>query len=246
MAQLHKKIFIKGEIKLLTGTHIGGTNSAMGIGGPDSTVVRNPIDNKPYIPGSSLKGKMRAMIEIADGTIGKSKMKDVKNVSCQDISKPSAKLFGNAPTNSDVDKNGIKFKQRPSKLIVRDGKILSDDSDFVNTDLPYTESKTEVVIDRITAKATPRQIERVPAGAIFNLDLVLNVFDEDNQNEQLNTLFRALKLVQEDYIGGSGSRGYGQVEFKIDSVIEKEMNKYTDEKYLGKNITDDWKSKIEA
>jgi CRISPR/Cas system CSM-associated protein Csm3 (group 7 of RAMP superfamily) len=52
--------------------------------------------------------------------------------------------------------------------------------------------------------------------------------------------------VQEDYIGGSGSRGYGQVEFKIDSVIEKEMNKYTDEKYLGKNITDDWKSKIEA
>ncbi len=237
MAQLHKKIFIKGEIKLLTGTHIGGTNSAMGIGGPDSTVVRNPIDNRPYIPGSSLKGKMRAMIDIADGTIEKVNMGQVKNSASQDPNSNSAKLFGTA-RNDD--------KQRPSKLIVRDGKILSDDSDFVNTDLPYTESKTEVVIDRITAKATPRQIERVPAGAIFNLDLVLNVFDEDNQNEQLNTLFRALKLVQEDYIGGSGSRGYGQVEFKIDSVIEKEMNKYTDEKYLGENITDDWKSKIEA
>ena len=85
MTQLKKKIFIKGEIELLTGTHIGGTNSAMGIGGPDSTVVRNPIDNKPYIPGSSLKGKMRAMVEIADGTIESVNMGQVKMLEALNI-----------------------------------------------------------------------------------------------------------------------------------------------------------------
>ena len=240
MAQLQKKTFIKGEIKLLTGTHIGGTNSAMDIGGIDSTVVRNPIDNKPYIPGSSLKGKMRAMIEIADGTISINEDKygnKSYGISDEHDSK-SSKLFGYNPKDSKDD------KQRPSKLIVRDGEMLSDDSEFVNTDLPYTESKTEVVIDRITAKANPRQIERVPAGARFKLDMILNVFDEDTQDNQLETLFRALKLVQDDYIGGSGSRGYGQIKFQINSVIEKEMDNYFDEGYEGNDITDTWKNKL--
>lgn len=235
MIQLIKKIHIKGEIELLTGTHIGGTNSAMGIGGPDSTVVRNPIDNKPYIPGSSLKGKMRAMIEIADGTIESVNMGAVKNSASQDSSTKSAKLFGTAK-NDD--------KQRPSKLIVRDAKLISKDEEFSNTDLPYTESKTEVVIDRITAKATPRQIERVPAGAKFDLNFVLNVFNEDDVTCQLNTVFRALKLVEDDYIGGSGSRGYGQVKFHINSVVEKEMKNYFEDDYSGIDITDNWKVKL--
>jgi len=236
MAQLEKKIFIKGEIELLTGTHIGGTNSAMGIGGPDATVVRNPLNNEPYIPGSSLKGKMRAMIEIADGTIEKVNMGQVKNSASQDSNAKSAKLFGTAK-NDD--------KQRPSKLIVRDGKLLSSEDEFINTDLPFTESKTEVVIDRITAKATPRQIERVPAGARFELNMVLNIFDEDDQQEQLETLFRALNLVQDDYIGGSGSRGYGQVRFNVLNVLEKEMKKYLDDKYTGNDITKEWKDKLD-
>jgi len=235
MTQLTKKIFIKGEIELLTGLHIGGTNSAMGIGGPDSTVVRNPIDNKPYIPGSSLKGKMRAMVEIADGTVESVNMGQVKNGASQDSSTKSAKLFGTAKKDD---------KQRPSKLIVRDARMLSTDEEFANTDLPYTESKTEVVIDRITAKATPRQIERVPAGAKFELNLVLNVFDEDDSDEQLTTVFRAMNLVEDDYIGGSGSRGYGQVKFDISSVIEKEMDNYFDEGYKGNDLTEDWKSKL--
>ncbi|MCF8229527.1 MAG: type III-A CRISPR-associated RAMP protein Csm3 [Bacteroidales bacterium] len=236
MEQLVKKIFIEGEIKLLTGTHIGGTNSAMGIGGPDSTVVRNPIDNKPYIPGSSLKGKMRALIEISDGTIGSSGMKDIKNVASDDPDSNSGKLFGTA-TND--------LKQRPSKLIVRDAEILSDDKDFVNTDLPYTESKTEVVIDRITAKANPRQIERVPAGARFKLNMVLNVFNSDQKEEQLNTLFRGFKLLENDYLGGNGSRGYGQVKFQIDKVTEKEISKLIDKDDQGLDLTDEWKSKLD-
>ncbi len=229
MTQLNSKIFIRGEIILLTGLHIGGTNSAMGIGGPDSTVVRNPIDDKPYIPGSSLKGKMRALVEWSDGTIGNGHMRDIRNVSSDDPSTNSAKLFGTARTDQ---------KQRPSKIIVRDCKLLTPIDEFGNTDLPYTESKTEVVIDRITAKANPRQIERVPAGARFELNLVINVFDEDDENNLLTTAFRALTYLKDDYLGGSGSRGYGQVDFENLNVSKRNMNDYDNPI----SLTDKWNS----
>lgn len=215
MDQLIKKIIIRGEIITLTGLHIGGTNSAMGIGGPDSMVIRNPIDNKPYIPGSSLKGKMRAMLEIAEGNIELVDMGQIKNGASQDMTKSSGKLFGSARIDN---------KQRPSRVIVRDAKMTSDE--VMNTDLPFTESKTEVVIDRITSKAMPRQIERVPAGSTFELNIVLNIFKEDNETEQINNLERAFKLIQDDYIGGNGSRGYGQIEIKVEEVLERDMEYY--------------------
>ena len=218
---LTKKIIITGKIRTLTGLHIGGTNSAMGIGGPDSMVVRNPIDNKPYIPGSSLKGKLRSMLDIEDGSIEDVNMGQVKNGTSQDPKFAATRLFGSARRDD---------KQRPSRVLVRDSKFLSDDNEFKNTDLPYTESKTEVVIDRITAKAMPRQIERVPAGAEFELNMVLNVFDEDNEDDQVNNLLRAMKLLQDDYLGGSGSRGYGQIEIVVEKAMERSINYYKGEK----------------
>jgi CRISPR-associated protein Csm3 len=192
----------------------------MGIGGPDSMVVRNPIDNKPYIPGSSLKGKLRAMLDIEDGSIESVNMGQVKNGTSQDPKNASPRLFGSARRDE---------KQRPSRVIIRDAMLTSSDDDFKNTDLPYTESKTEVVIDRITAKAMPRQIERVPAGAEFELNMVLNVFTEDNENDQMKNLMRAIKLLQDDYLGGSGSRGYGQIEVVIENVAERTINYYLGE-----------------
>ncbi len=237
--KLNKKIVITGKIITLTGLHIGGTNSAMGIGGPDSMVVRNPLDNKPYIPGSSLKGKLRAMLDIADGTIS-SNRGAVPNPTSQNPDDASVQLFGNAPARKDLDKKGNQFKQLPSKVIFRDGKLLGTEEElekkFKNTDLPYTESKTEVVIDRITAKAVPRQIERVPAGAEFELNIVLNIFDDDDEASQLTNLQRAMKLLQDDYIGGSGSRGYGQIEFK-DVVAEiKDMEFYKSDAKEGQKL----------
>lgn len=221
METLVKKIKFEGKIVAISGLHIGGTNSAMAIGGPDSTVIRNPVNNKPYIPGSSLKGKMRALIEISDGTIEEVNMRDVKYSASQDPSHLSAKLFGTA-------KDKKPDSQRPSKLIVRDGELLSPDDMFSNTDLPYSESKTEVVIDRITAKAMPRQLERVPAGAEFKLDMVLNIFKDDNEEELINAVLRGLKLVQDDYLGGSGSRGSGQVEFRDIKISERKVDFYTE------------------
>lgn len=99
---------------------------------------------------------------------------------------------------------------------------------FTNTDLPYSESKTEVVIDRITSKAMPRQLERVPAGAEFKLDMILNIFEGDNEKELVNGVLRGLKLVQDDYLGGSGSRGSGQVIFKNLKITERPVSFYTE------------------
>lgn len=201
MTTLKKKILITGEIILKTGLHVGGTNSSLNIGGPDKFVVRNPLTNKPYIPGSSIKGKMRSLLELMEGTIHPDNN------------------GGFGPTKNSTDKAGNLFgtvgdQQQPSRLIVRDAVLLSNLDDFKNTDLPYTESKTEVSIDRITAKANPRTFERVPAGAKFKLEMVLNIFDNDNEMRLNDSLKQSLKLLQDDYLGGHGSRGYGQIEIQ--------------------------------
>jgi len=203
--KLVKKVLYTGTITLKTGLHIGGTNAALNIGGPDKFVVRNPINNIPYIPGSSLKGKMRSLVEIARGCVTFDNKGNAKP--SEDPNSVSGRLFGVA---TGADNN------RPSRLIVRDAELDIDACDFSNTDLPYTESKTEVAIDRVTAKANPRTFERVPAGAKFKLNMVLNIFEGEDEAELKNTLNQAIELLQDDYLGGHGSRGYGQV--KIDLV----------------------------
>lgn len=195
--KLKKKIIYTGTIVLKTGLHIGGTNTALNIGGPDKFVVRNPITQLPYIPGSSLKGKMRSLIELAYGETNNGSV-------TKDPNTKAGKLFGVA---SEID-NG-----HPSRIIVRDGE-LKNPEELSNTDLLYTESKTEVNINRITAKANPRTFERVPTGARFNLEMVLNVFDGDDEEELKSTIKKAIELLEDDYLGGNGSRGYGQVVFE--------------------------------
>lgn len=213
--KLLKKIVVRGKIHALTGIAIGGTNSAMAIGGVDKGVIRNPVNGQPYIPGSTLKGKMRSLLELQHGTIGATEMGIVKNGPSENYDHRSTKLFGNAVKNQND-------KQRPSRVIVRDAYLDKNQADsdfFKNTDLLYTEVKTEVVIDRITSRAMPRQLERVPAGTRFDFEMVLNIFEEDNEKNLIEDMFSALRLVQSDYIGGAGSRGSGQIQFEIESVL---------------------------
>lgn len=205
MAKLTKKIIYTGTITLKTGLHIGGTNAALNIGGPDKFVVRNPINNVPYIPGSSLKGKMRSLVEIYNGETD-------KGGPTKDANSKAGALFG---ISADVD-NG-----HASRLIVRDAEMDIYSCDFSKTDLPYTESKTEVAINRITSKATPRTFERVPAGAKFKLNMVLNIFECENETDLKATLEQAINLLQDDYLGGHGSRGYGQVEIEYKEEEKK-------------------------
>jgi len=243
--RLIKKIIIKGEILTITGLHIGAANSSMSIGGMDNPVIRNPITDEPYIPGSSLKGKMRAMLEILNGEIGKGNK--TQNTASNNPRHISARLHGYTGYKNDNDKNSEFNNQQPSRLIVRDCFLLNKE-ELGKTDLLYTESKMETTIDRITAEANPRPIERVPAGAKFGFELVLNIFESDVEekiNEQLiKSVFKSLQLVQDDYIGGSGSRGSGQVRFQINEIFDKDINFYSNATIDLLNKISDYKSHI--
>jgi CRISPR-associated protein Csm3 len=221
--KLIKKIFINGTIEAITGLSIGGSSVGLAIGGADKVVVRNPLNNQPYIPGSSLKGKMRSLLEKIDEKLTEKKDKNDKvegygPCECGDCL--ICKVFG-VPAE----------KGKPlGRLIVRDTELTKESEQLLNesknTDMPYTEVKTEVVIDRITSSATPRNFERVPAGAKFNLRLICNIFEGDDEKEIIEKVLQGLKLVQDDYLGGSGTRGYGEVKFRIEKITFKDKDAY--------------------
>ncbi len=196
MKQLIKKIDIHTTLYLISGLHIGGGGDNVEIGGIDNPVIRKSTgDRQPYIPGSSLKGKMRCLLEQIYGSPNVGGNKKING------------LFGFSGTNT------------PSRLIVRDAflteesvSLLQENSD--NLDAPYTEGKWENVINRIKGTAeNPRQTERIPAGVSFNVEFILNIWDDDNEQELLGLLEEGIKALENDYLGGSGSRGYGQVKF---------------------------------
>lgn len=215
--KLQKKILLSGEIELLTGMLVGGTDTGLTIGGIDKVVIRHPLTNQPYIPGSSFKGKMRSLYEISTGEFHYDERGPIKNGPARDGL--PAWLFGNATGNDE---------QRPSRLIVRDAFLINADDLLEKTEIPYVEVKTEVVIDRITSKALPRTFERVPAGARFGLQMVLNIFENDKASvdELLQALASSLRLLQDDYLGGSGSRGYGQVKITLNNIILRTSEHY--------------------
>jgi CRISPR-associated protein Csm3 len=208
--KLVKKIKYTATIELLSGLHIGGTNTAMAIGGVDNFIIRNPVDQKPYIPGSSLKGKMRSLLELAYGEHNNGKVSEKSDSHC-------GSLFGVSASSKDANAHA-------SRLLVRDAMWVDTDVNFDKTDLYLAESKTEVNIDRITSKANPRTQERVPRGAQFRFEAVLNIFDGDNEAQYDADVRKAIALLEDDYLGGHGSRGYGRIKF----VDLKKESKHTD------------------
>ena len=201
MEKLIKKIKFQTSITLVTGLHIGGSSENVEIGGIDNPVIKLATkDNEPYIPGSSLKGKMRCLLEQAAGSSKVGGNKEVNN------------LFG------ITENKELNTTNQPSKLIVRDA-MLSEESKTIllgsnNLDMPYTENKWENVIDRTKGVAEhPRQSERVPAGAVFNAEFVLNVWDDDDEKKLIELFEKGIRLLENDYLGGCGSSGYGQIKF---------------------------------
>lgn len=212
MKTLVKKIKYTAKIELLSNLHIGGTNTSMSIGGVDNFVVRNPIDQKPYIPGSSLKGKMRSLLELATGTYSQN---DKKFGPSTNSNNDSGSLFGTSAGND----------AQPSRLIVRDAQMTDGQEEKMGkTDLYLTESKTEVSIDRITAQANPRTNEVVPKGVRFDFEAVLNIFSGDDEANLRKNFEKSKKLLEDDYIGGNGSRGYGHIVF-VDWKEEEKLIK---------------------
>ncbi len=225
--KLQGKLIISGLVRAKTGLHIGGASTGLEIGGIDNIVVRNPVDDHPYIPGSSLKGKMRSLMERRLGLgLNRPIGPHVRIHECADAAQYAecdvCKVFGVA---------GEKEFATPTRLFVRDVALSDDDVKRLaelDTELPYTEVKWEAAIDRITSAAVPRQFERVPAGVAFGpMQLVFNFYEGDDLR-LLRRVFEAMELVQDDYLGGMGSRGYGEIAFEELSLTLKTGDYYED------------------
>jgi len=234
--KLEKKVKINGKIRLMTGMHIGGTDIGLAIGGADKIVVRNTIDKVPYIPGSSLKGKMRSLIEKIEGKVNFS-IKDgkYKGEICTDVAEPLVQLFGIASDNP--------HKNAPTRLMVRDAKMNNESvktlENLDQTDMYLTEIKSENYIDRLTSAANPRSFERVPAGVDFDFEMIVDIYNVDKENDMqkklLDIVKQGMKLVELDYIGGHGSRGYGQIKFHDIKIQVKTAENYKDGKDWDEN-----------
>ena len=242
--QLQGKILLQGTIFTRTGLHIGGNSGELDIGGIDNPVIRNAFNRQPYIPGSSVRGKIRGLLDRHfSNSLEKRVGRDVRVHECRTLDAynecPVCQVFGVAPTGQ------LSRETMPTRLIVRDTFLTSESLEVlgrVDTDTDYTEIKTEVAIDRITSAATPRQQERVPAGATFGpfqiIHSLYTIQGRGNSSNQLggelqlfDTVLKGMELLEDDYLGGSGSRGSGQIEFKGLTLIFKSRECYEKTEY---------------
>lgn len=194
---MYAKIQISGVIETVTGMHIGGSDAFSAIGAIDSPVIKDTYTGLPMIPGSSFKGKMRTLLA--------KRYNEKAAEAPDDDAERIIRLFGSSK------------KLKHGRLVFSD-MILSNSEDLYKRGVSgVTEIKFENTINRVTAVANPRQIERVIRGAQFPLDIVYEANNEDEMLQDFETISEGFKLMQYDYIGGSGSRGYGKI--KITGVV---------------------------
>ncbi|MGZ8237415.1 MAG: type III-A CRISPR-associated RAMP protein Csm3 [Methylobacter sp.] len=209
---------LTGQIELLSGLHIGSGNTEIHIGGTDNPVIKNPITQQPYIPGSSIKGKMRSLLEWQLGVIGQTdgqplSFKHLKKIDSKvlDKAKSLIKLFGGAP-DGDISPD-LLAEIGPSRLSFWDCSLDQQwAKEMDDKNLLLTETKMENTIDRIKGTAEhPRNTERVPATAKFDFNLTIRVHDNEDLTDNILV---GLKLLELTGLGGSGSRGYGKIAFR--------------------------------
>ena len=195
---MYGKLEISGVIESLTGLHIGGGSQFAAIGAVDSVVIKDIQDDLPMIPGSSLKGKLRSLLskQLSFGELPKEHNKDDDKIK---------RLFGHAESKNP----------KTSRIYFSD-IFMSEESreELENSDMDATEIKFENTITRSTGVANPRQIERAIKGIRYDMSLIYNIENESEIEEDFKLLKIAFKLLQYDYLGANGSRGYGRVEIK--------------------------------
>jgi CRISPR-associated protein Csm3 len=208
---------IEATLELVTGLRIGAGDSEMQIGGVDNTVIKHPHTQAPYIPGSSLKGKMRSLLEWRSGAVKQEALGWKDYESASESVRPEVtrilQLFGiSGDAKLGEEQMGV---IGPTRVSFWDCKLKPDWEQRVRDDnFALTEVKSENRINRISGVAEhPRQTERVPAGAQFDFRLSVKKLMGDG-DELLHTVLQGLKLLELDSVGGSGSRGYGKVRFQ--------------------------------
>lgn len=205
---------IKGVIRCHTGLRIGGSKDNIDIGGIDSPILRHPVTDLPYIPGSSLKGKTRSLLELATGNVH-------PGGRAHDCGTCKVCLFF-----------GSTKSPSPTRYIFRDAPLTESSEEKLRLaqeekGLHFSELKNENWIDRKTGRAGQgglRTTERVPAGTEFRFSVTIRLFEGDNETDAVGFLRRGLSLLQQDYLGASGSRGYGKIEFAELTLDGKPFN----------------------
>lgn len=221
---------IKGKIILKNGLHIGAGDTEMHIGGTDNPVLKHPHTQQPYIPGSSLKGKVRSLLEMESGLMVKTKGEPVKVKTLRDLSGEQAskcmkilKIFGSSGADADeMSDNNL----GPTRVSFADCPLNDAWREMARQRRwDYFEVKSENSINRIEGTArNPRFTERVVEGAQFDFSVSLKLLGED-ESELFDYLLDGLKLLEMDALGGSGSRGYGRIEFQFDDAALNEAFK---------------------
>ena len=218
------KLILEGELRCETGLHIGAGKGSLEIGGADNPVVKDAF-GRPYVPGSTLRGRLRSLLEQAGGLAVPSELVYLSKRKGQEVrihqsNRPDDEiclLFGRSPgrmervSGETLDASAAS----PARLAVYDAPLVEESitaSMRDNLDDEITEVKSENAIDRITSQANPRTLERVPAGARFRVRLVLDVLCEEDK-VLLSRVLEGLRLIEDDSLGGGGSRGSGRVGF---------------------------------
>ncbi|MGH9631457.1 MAG: type III-A CRISPR-associated RAMP protein Csm3 [Bryobacteraceae bacterium] len=218
------KLILEGELQCETGLHIGASKGSLEIGGADNPVVKDAL-GRPYIPGSSLRGKLRALLEKASGLAVPSELVYLSRRKGQEVrihqsDRPDDEiclLFGRNPGRMErVSGESMESSSAsPSRLTVYDAPL---DPESIspqmreNLDDELTEVKSENAVDRITSQANPRTLERVPAGARFKLRLIMDILCSEDK-ELFSRVVEGLRLMEDDSLGGGGSRGSGRIRF---------------------------------
>ena len=213
--KLNKFIVINGTIVCETGLRIGGTKEGIvDPGGSDHTIIRHSITSLPYIPGSSIKGKMRSLLELDSSS--NAQIDDSEPCKCGDCL--VCKIFGSHHmSNKEI-----------TRILVRDCQITEESETILRTaqeekGVNFAEVKSENIIDRKTGMAAKRGLrtqERVPSGTEFKMSITLKIFDTDNEQAMVDFVKKGLNLLQKDYLGSSGSRGYGKISVKNIEIKE--------------------------
>ena len=212
MLKIYKVTF---DLELMTGLHIGGSSDTFDIGGADSTVIKNPLTHEPYIPGSSIKGKLRSLLTQKYGKFNEKE----KDIVFEDDEE--GKKMRNLFEPVDYGDDSIQV----SKAIFRDALLTDESRANLEKHLGsgvYTEIKAENKISLLKGEAESlRFIERVPAGAVFGGEILLQVFDKDNEEYFKAKLKEAINMLELNYLGAGGTRGYGKVKVDIKEDFEE-------------------------
>jgi CRISPR-associated protein Csm3 len=222
--KLAGKLILTGDLHCETGLHIGAGKGSLEIGGADNPVVKDAF-GLPYIPGSSLRGKIRSLLENALGFttpaelvyLSKRRGQEVRIHQSDRADDEVCLLFGRNPGKLErVEGEAVESAAAtPARLAVYDAPLDQDSITAQmreNLDDEITEVKSENAIDRITSQANPRTLERVPAGARFRVRMVLDILCDEDKALTARML-EGLRLLEDDSLGGGGSRGSGRVRF---------------------------------